>query len=125
MPQASLTTRLQAEQQELQQIEHHLEGLKGQLKEKLLADDEATIAKLDADIAWQKRKADHHKLRIDSLRAQQALEQKAAAMKQKAQLVERVESAFNERVENEVKIVRTVSKLIESRTEPTPIRTPN
>ena len=125
MPQASLTTRLQAEQQELQQIEQHLEGLKGQLKEKLLADDEATIAKLDADIAWQKRKADHHKLRIDSLRAQQALEQKAAAMKQKAQLVERVESAFNERVENEVKIVRTVSKLIESRTEPTPIRTPN
>src|SRR6516165_1541080 len=102
MPQASLTTRLQAEHQELQQIEQHLEGLKGQLKEKLLADDEATIAKLDADIAWQKRKAEHHKLRIDSLRVQQALEQKAAATKQEAQLVERVESAFNERVEDEV-----------------------
>jgi hypothetical protein len=125
MLQASLTTRLQAEQQELQQIEQHLEGLKGQLKEKLLADDEATIAKLDADIAWQKRKAEHHKLRIDSLRVQQALEQKAAATKQEAQLVERVESAFNERVEDEVKIVMAVSKLIESRTEPIPIRTPN
>jgi len=91
MPQASLTTRLQAEHQELQQIEQHLEGLKGQLKEKLLADDEAAIAKLDADIASQKRKIEHHKLRIDSLCAQQALEQKAAATKQKAQL--RVESA--------------------------------
>ena len=43
MPQASLTTRLQAEHQELQQIEQYLEGLKGQLKEKLLADDEAAI----------------------------------------------------------------------------------
>jgi Skp family chaperone for outer membrane proteins len=90
MPQTSLTTRLRAEQQELQQIEQHLEGLNDQLKERVLADDEAAIAKLDADIAWQKRKAEHHKLRIDSLRAQQALEQTAAATKQ---LVERIESA--------------------------------
>jgi len=42
MPRASPTTRVQAEQKQLQQIERRLEELEGRFKEKLLADDEAT-----------------------------------------------------------------------------------
>jgi hypothetical protein len=41
-PEHHRTTRVQAEQQQLQQIERRFEELEGRFKEKLLADDEAT-----------------------------------------------------------------------------------
>jgi hypothetical protein len=108
------STRLQVEQEQLQQIEGHLQELEAELKEKLLADaDDEAVARLDLEIARFKRKAEHHRLRIDSLNAAAAIEAKAAARKQTAELIERIEAACDERVKNSQAITRTVAKLIE------------
>ena len=111
---ALAATRLQSEQEQLQQIEGHLVELEAELKEKLLADaDDDAVSRLDLEIARFKRKAEHIRLRLDSLTARAAMEAKAESRKQTQQLIERIEAACEERVENSHKITRTVAKLVE------------
>src|SRR6516225_95099 len=90
-------TRIAAEQKAIDDIERHLEKLDTKFREALLVennDDE--IAQLDADIASSRRQREHHALRIDSLRAREALEQKATAAKQKTQHIDRVVDEIDE-----------------------------
>jgi hypothetical protein len=90
-------TRIAAEEAEVEQIDRHLEKLDAKLREALLVDNnDDEVAQLDADIASNKRQREHHLLRIDSLRAREALEQKTAATKQHAELVGRVEAEIDE-----------------------------
>jgi hypothetical protein len=97
MPAPLAATRIAAERQSIDEIDRHLERLDAKLRDALLlTNNEDEVAQLDADIASLKRKAEHHKLRIDSLRANQVLEQRATAAKQKAQLIARVESKIDE-----------------------------
>jgi len=113
MPAPAASTRLQAERQELQQIERHLQELEAELKEKLLADaDDDALARLDLEIARFKRKADHIRLRIDSLNAAAAMEAKAAMRKETERIIEREEALFDERTGNGKEITRTIAKLI-------------
>jgi hypothetical protein len=111
---ALASTRLQAEQEQLRQIEGHLVELEAELKEKLLADaDDESVAQLDLEIARFKRKAEHIRLRIDSLNARAAMEAKAAARKQTVELIEREEAIWGERARNGQAITRTIAKLVE------------
>ena len=81
MPAPLAATRIATEQQEIEQIDRELERLEAGLRQALLTDNEPEVARLDAQIASLKRKREHHLLRIDSLRAQETLEQRAIAAK--------------------------------------------
>ena len=97
MPAPLAATRIAKEQSAIDEIDGWLAQLDVKLRDALLVDDnDDEVAQLDADIAAQKRKREHHKLRIDSLRAQEALEQKAAAAKQRAQHIGRIETEIDE-----------------------------
>jgi hypothetical protein len=95
MPAVLAETRIATEQQSIDEIDRDLERLDTKLRKALLlTDNEDEVAQLDADIASLRRKRDHHLLRIHSLKAQQALEQKATAAKQKARLIGRSQNRF-------------------------------
>ena len=96
MPPQLAATRIATEQQAIADIDRQLEGLEGELREALLADNNDAVAKLDTEIASLKRKAEHHRLRADSLKAREALEQRAASAKQRQELVQRIENKIDE-----------------------------
>jgi len=97
MPAPLAATRIAKEQSAIDEIDGWLAQLDVKLRDALLIDDnEDEVAQIDADIAAQKRKREHHALRIDSLRAREALEQNAAAAKQKQQLIGRIEAKIDE-----------------------------
>jgi len=74
MPAVLAETRIAAEQQSIDDIDRQLAQLEVELREALLlTDNDEEVARLDTKIASLKREREHHLLRIDSLRAQEAL----------------------------------------------------
>ena len=96
MPPQLAATRIATEQQAIEEIDRQLEGLEGELRDALLADDNDKVATLDTTIASLKRQRGHHLLRADAFRAREVLEQKAASAKQRAQLIGRIEAKIDE-----------------------------
>jgi hypothetical protein len=113
MPTVLASTRIATEQKEVEEIGRRLEELEDELKKALVADDEPAVARLDNEIAKLKRQREHHQLRIDTLFAQQALEQKATAAKQRAQLVSRIEAKIDELRETVVAFQKKQAQAIE------------